>query len=205
MIYEMRTYTFNVGGAAEFERGFGEKIAEHNKFSKVGAFWRTEFGPLNQAIHVWPYEDLNQRMEIRKAARDAGAWPPKHTATILNQEAEILLPAPFMDPWGEDQELGNLYEMRIYTYKSGTMSQVLDRWAEAIPCRVKYSPLAACWYTELGSLNKFFHVWPYASMAEREKIRGQAAKEPTWPPRTSEFLLRQEIKIVLPAPFSPMR
>ena len=37
------------------------------KHSKLGAFWHTEFGPLNQVIHVYPYEDLSQRTSVRAA------------------------------------------------------------------------------------------------------------------------------------------
>jgi hypothetical protein len=33
----------------------------------LGAFWHTEFGPLNQVIHVDPYEDLQQRTAVRAA------------------------------------------------------------------------------------------------------------------------------------------
>ena len=204
MIYEMRTYTFAPGNVAEFERGFGEAIPYRNKYSKLGAFWKTEFGPLNQAIHVWPYESLQQRQEIRAAAVKDEHWPPKSDAVLLDQQAEILNPAPFMRDWGEDQELGNVYEMRIYTYKPGSINEVIKRWSEAIEAREKYSPLAACWYTELGGLNKWIHVWPYASLAERERVREEAAKDPKWPAPTRELLMRQEVKILSPASFSPM-
>ena len=205
MIYEIRTYTFAVGGVAEFERGFSEKIAQRNKYSKLGAFWKTEFGPLNQAIHIWPYKDFSHRAEVREAAQKAGDWPPQHNATILDQEAEIFLPLPFMEPWGEDREMGKFYEMRIYDYAPGSMPEVIKRWEKAIPCRLKHSPLAACWHAELGTLTKFIHVWPYDSVEQRAQVRAAALKEPDWPPDTLEFLVRQEIKIVTPAPFSPMR
>ena len=205
MIYEMRTYTFAPGGnAAEFERGFGEGIAARNEHSKLGAFWKTEMGPLNQVIHVWPYEDFNHRAEVRAATAKSGVWPPKHNADMISQEAEILNPAPFMRQWGEDQELGNIYEMRVYTMKPGSMPEIIKRWGEAIAIREKYSPLAACWYTEFGGLNKWIHVWPYQSLAEREKIRAEAMKDPNWPPATREFIQRQDVKILSPAAFSPM-
>jgi hypothetical protein len=33
------------------------RLPLREKHSKLGAFWHTEFGPLNQVIHVYPYED----------------------------------------------------------------------------------------------------------------------------------------------------
>ena len=68
MIYEMRTYTLRPGTVPEFEARFAQRHPYREKYSKLGAFWHTEFGPLNQVIHVWLYEDLNQRLEAREAA-----------------------------------------------------------------------------------------------------------------------------------------
>ncbi len=123
---------------------------------------------------------------------------------IAGQRSEILTPAPFMRPL-QPGHMGNVYEMRIYTYRIGAMPEVLRRWAEAIPHREKYSPLAACWYSEIGDLNRFFHVWPYESLAERDRIRAEAAQDPHWPAPTGEFLVSMENKILVPAACSPLR
>ena len=56
----------------------------------------------------------------------------------------------------------------------------------------------------LGGLNKWIHVWPYASLEERDRVRAEAAKDPNWPAPTREMLVRQEVKILSPASFSPM-
>ena len=170
----------------------------------MGAFWHTEFGPLNEVIHVWPYEDLNERARIREEAAKDPNWPPRAQEFVLNMESEILMPAPFMRPLG-NQQLGNIYEIRIYTYQTGSIPEVIKRWSEAVPHREKYSPLAACWYTELGELNRWFHVWPYKDMAERDRVRAESLKDPHWPPPIREFQVRQENKLLIPAAFSPMR
>ena len=204
MIYEMRTYDLRPGAVAEYEERFAQQLPYREKYSKLGAFWHTEFGPLNQVIHVWPYEDLDERTRVRAEAAKDPNWPPKGQDLLLNMESEIMIPAPFMRPLG-DQQLGNLYEMRIYTYKPASIPEVIKRWTEAIPHREKYSPLAACWYTELGGLNKWFHIWAYKDMAERAKVRAEATKDPHWPPQTREFQVRQENRLLIPASFSPMR
>ncbi|MCH9037370.1 MAG: NIPSNAP family protein [Chloroflexi bacterium] len=187
MIYEMRTYNFFPGGLAQFEEGFARDIPHRLKYSKLGALWRTEIGPLNQAIHVWPYRDMQHRAEVRAAAEKDPHWsgPRAPFEVYASTEIEIYNPAPFMRPWDEDQELGNVYEMRSYICKPGSIGEMIERWAECIPHREKYSPLAACWYTEIGVGSKWVHVWPYASLAERDRIRAEAAKDPHWPPPTS--------------------
>ncbi len=204
MIYEVRTYTLKPGGVPQFEKNFGEALPHREKYSKLGAFWHTDIGPLNQVIHVWPYESLGERTKIRAEAANDPNWPPKSDGLILNMESEIFTPAEFMRPMGGDQALGNIYEMRIYTYQPGTMGEVLKRWTAAIPHREEYSPLAAGMSSELGGLNKWMHVWPYKDLEDRNKIRAQASENPNWPPPTREFLVRQENKICVPASFSPM-
>jgi len=47
------------------------------------------------------------------------------------------------------------------------------------------------------------HLWPYESFEARERIGNEARKTGKWPPKTQEFIILQENKIIQPAPFSP--
>ena len=98
MLYEVRTYTLRPGTLAEFEERFAKRLPLREKHSKLGAFWHTEFGPLNQAIHVYPYDDLGQRTSVRAAmAQDTAlAQLPGGGDLIAAMESEIMNPAPFM-------------------------------------------------------------------------------------------------------------
>ena len=210
MIYEVRTYTLRPGGAvAEFEERFAKRLPLREKHSKLGAFWHTEFGPLNQVIHVYPYDDLAQRTRVREAlAKDtARAQIPSGGEFVVEQEAEIMNPAPFMHPLGSrDYGTGNVYEMRTYTYASGDIPKVLEGWSTAIEAREKFSPLAACWTSELGGLNKFVHIWVYKDLNERTRVR-EASRQSggAWPPQTGVRPIRQANKLLVPAAFSPVR
>ena len=205
MIYEVRTYTLQPGSVAQFEENFANALPSREKYSKLGAFWHTEIGPLNQVIHVWPYESVEERNEIRAEAAKDPDWPPKNPPEMyVSMSSDIYIPAPFMRPLGGGQALGNIYEMRIYHYKAGAMPEVIKRWGDAIPHREEFSPCAAAMYSDLGSLNKWMHVWPYKDMEDRNRIRTEASKTEHWPPPTREFLLSQESKMLVPAAFSPM-
>ena len=203
MIYEMRTYATKPGSAAEFEQRWAPLISARQQLSPLAGIWRTEIGPLNQMIHVWPYATVDERTRIRGEAVKRGDWPPPTSDLIDAMESEILLPAPFMRPT-QPAAMGGIYELRIYTYRAGTMPMVLKEWAERVPHRERYSPLAACWYSDIGGLNRFFHLWPYANLADRDRIRALASQDPNWPPRTREWLVRQENKILVPLAFSPL-
>src|SRR5438093_318215 len=95
MIYEVRTYTLRTGAVAEFEERFTKRKPLREKHSKLGAFWHTDFGPLNQVIHVWPYNDSNERTRIREESRKGGQWPPQSGVRPIRQENKLLIPASF--------------------------------------------------------------------------------------------------------------
>ncbi|MFH1559836.1 MAG: NIPSNAP family protein [Chloroflexota bacterium] len=204
MIYEIRTYDLRPGSVPEFEKRFAESLPGRLSHSRLAGFWHSEIGPLNQVVHIWPYDDLNQREEVRKQAA-SGTWPPDTSEFTLNMQSEIYLPAAFMTPMGE-RDIGPMYEMRTYTYPSGgAIQRVLEAWGEAIVEREKLSPLAGCWHSAIGGLNRFVHLWAYRSFEERGRVREETREKGIWPPRPGVTPIRMENKILFPASFSPMQ
>jgi hypothetical protein len=96
-----------------------------------------------------------------------------------------------------------IYEVRTYDLKPHSVPEVEKRFGEAYEFRKKLSPLAAFWHTEIGPLNQIIHVWPYKDMAERERIRNEAASSGNWPPKIGEFILNMRTEIFIPFAFSP--
>jgi hypothetical protein len=203
MIIEMRTYTLKPGTTPDFEKAFEEDLQYRTKISPLGAFFRSDVGPLNQVIHIWPYESFAEKDRIGADARKTGHWPPKVRDFLVTQESKVFQPAPFSPPL-EPRKLGNIYEIRTYTVKPGTIPNLIERWQECIEDRVKLSPLAAGWHTIYGPLNQWVHIWPYKDAGERSRIRAESQKLPNWPPKTREFILEQRNQLVIPANFSPL-
>ena len=96
-----------------------------------------------------------------------------------------------------------IYEVRTYDLKPGSLAEVEKRFGEAYEHRKKHSQLFAFWHTEIGPLNQIIHVWGYKDLAERTRIRAEAVKDGTWPPKTAEFLVAQRSEIMIPFSFSP--
>jgi hypothetical protein len=209
MIYEMRTYTLKPGSTAEFEARFEKRHPMRQKHSKLGAFWHTDIGPLNQVIHVWEYDDLNHRARAREAAsKDANLRKmPGGQEFVVEQQSEIYNPAPFMHALGSrDYGEGNIYEMRTYTYAPGDVAKVIEAWGKAIHIREEFSPLAAGMSTELGGLNKWTHIWVYKDLNDRARVRAESRRPGTgWPAQSGVRPVKQENKIMIPASFSPVK
>lgn len=204
MIYEFRTYTLHVRTMPEFLKRFGEALPRRLELSPLAACWVTEFGPLNQVIHVWAYKDTNERARVRAEAVKAGVWPPKVAEFITDMKSEILEPLPF-SPLLEPSSHGPYFEMRSYTLRAGGVPEMAAKWEKHLAPRLELSPLIGVFTSDIGKLNQWVHIWAYKSLDERVATRKKAIEMGIWPPKTPTPMERQETKILLPASFSPIK
>ncbi|MEE9273877.1 MAG: NIPSNAP family protein, partial [bacterium] len=118
MIYEMRTYTLNVGGVAEFEENFGKVIEKRHEMSPLIGFFHSEIGDLNRVMHIWSYKDAGERQKVRAALPDLPGWPPQNAHLIQDQVTKLMTAPPFRaEP--RQGALGGVYEVRTYTMQIG--------------------------------------------------------------------------------------
>src|SRR5882762_9916438 len=96
MIYEQRTYTLQPGKQPEYLKlnaEVGRKI-RGDKYGKFEGGWTTEFGTLNQYVHLWSYPDLNERERLRGELAKNEEWTkgyvPQIRPLLLAQENKIL-------------------------------------------------------------------------------------------------------------------
>ena len=103
MFVEERIYTFYPGKLPEYLKLYtGEGMAIQTRYlpAMVG-YYTSEIGTLNLLIHMWGYEDLKQRSELRAKMQADPAWQAyvkKIQPLIQHQESRILNPAPFFAP-----------------------------------------------------------------------------------------------------------
>ena len=93
--YEIRRYELNDGGLAPTLAAWQEAVSARIALSPLVLMMR----PLkNDAciVHIWPFETLDQRQQIRAKAFSEGIWPPKDTAKwIKTAQTGIFVPAAF--------------------------------------------------------------------------------------------------------------
>jgi hypothetical protein len=213
MIFEMQNYTLKSRSQSLVEDRFEKALPARAKLSPLGAFWHTEVGVLNQIIVVWPYADSAERDRVLAEEAKVEAWPPTIDEFVVERQSRIFLPAPFSPPL-EPRQLGNLYEIRTYTYPADAINDVIGSWSEIIGARVKYSPLVAAWYSQTRPFSEWVHIWAYQNAGERERIRDATAKAGIWPISVVDRRLKREPRavslkmqnmLVVPAGFSPLR
>lgn len=100
MIYEMRTYTIKVGQLQTYLKHFEDVgLPIISKYAQLVGYWYTEIGELNQVVHIWEYESLDQRKEAREALYNDPEWVEKFLPLgqplLEKQENKIMYAAHF--------------------------------------------------------------------------------------------------------------
>ena len=103
MIVEMREYTLIPGKVPEyFELYAAEGMAiQREILGRNLGYYSTEVGPsINQVVHLWAYDSLDDRAARRKQLQAHPGWQAyvaKIRPMIVAQTNRILNPAPFME------------------------------------------------------------------------------------------------------------
>ena len=100
MLVEQRTYTFRPGQAAAFLDTYMDGVCDlqSRTLGKMIGYFTTEIGPLNQTVHLWGYDSLDERMRRRKILGETPEWQAflaKVLPLIVTMETKILIPTAF--------------------------------------------------------------------------------------------------------------
>src|SRR5882724_7424683 len=95
-VFEIRYYTLKGGTLPDTAKGWEAKLPDRMKLSPVVLAGGVEFGKANGFVHIWAYQSMDQRMQVRDEARKKGVWPPPGGGDrLISQQNKIVLPAAF--------------------------------------------------------------------------------------------------------------
>jgi hypothetical protein len=103
-----------------------------------------------------------------------------------------------------------IVEERIYTVQPGKTQEWLAFYGQhGLPIQQRLlGRLIGFFTSEIGPLNLVVHLWAYDSLAHREEARANLAKDPAWQAYLKDapkVLQQMENRILVPAPFSPLK
>src|SRR2546428_6084884 len=160
MIYELRTYTLSPGKQGEYLKLNSEvgRPIRGDKYGKLEGSWTTEFGTLNQYVHLWAYADLVERERLRGELAKNEAWSKDYVSKIrpllLAQENKILSAQLPLKPPADG---GHIYELRAYRTQVGRAGDVLVHLKGIQPGREKDSKNRCGWPNEGAHAHEVVH------------------------------------------------
>ena len=100
MFYEVRTYRLKNGSIPAYLKVVGEEGIEiqQRHLGTLVAYLHSEIGPINEIVHIWAFESLDDRDRRRTSLLADPLWQaflPKIRDLIEVAENKIMKPAPF--------------------------------------------------------------------------------------------------------------
>lgn len=100
MFVEERIYTLVPGKAPDFLKLYEEEgmAIQARHLPYMVGYYSSEIGTLNLIVHLWAFDDINQRVKLREqmvADPDWQDYLKKLMPLIVDQQSRILRPAPF--------------------------------------------------------------------------------------------------------------
>lgn len=202
MFYEISTLKTVIFGAGKAAAGI-EDWTTKGAGTLFGA-WFSDIGSLNEVYLLRGYESaeemLGERERLARADNPFGCMDQ-----LISYNVESYRPLDFMGPI-ETGELGPVYELRTYKMKLNGLLPTMEKWQAALPERDAYSKCSIAMYGIDGA-PRLTQIWPYSSLEERSKARGQSVADGKWPPKGGPDWLDPDMTstVAMPMAFSPMK
>ena len=168
------------------------------------ACWRSDIGALNRILLIRAAPEVARvhadREQLLRSESPFGIG--EHIEAV---SMDTYASFPFMQPMTAGQ-CGPVFEVRTYVLRPDGLPATIELWRQWVPGRAKLSPLLAAMHSITGTVTRFMHIWPYASLDERSRLRAKALADKVWPPPGGPHHLQMmQSDIYLPADFSPVR
>jgi hypothetical protein len=167
------------------------------------ACWYSEIGALNQILLIRAAPDvLRVHADRERVLRSDN--PLGLGEYIVGMSMDTYASFPFMPPMKAGQ-CGPVFEVRTYVLKPDGVPATIELWRKSVPGRARLSPLLAAMHSITGTVTRFVHIWPYADLNERTRLRARAVADQLWPPPGGpDHLAMMQSDIYLAADFSPI-
>ncbi|CAD7086866.1 unnamed protein product [Hermetia illucens] len=181
---------------------------DHFSCNLIGS-WTVQVGDMDQVVHLWKYTGGFEMID--QAKHDL--WNDKIYMGLMKERGNYLrsrhlqyLLAFSYWPQIQPREGHNIYEMRSYRLKPGTMIEWGNNWARAINHRKSNNEAFAGFFSQIGRLYNVHHVWCYKSLKDRKETREAAWRSPGWDEcvaYTVPLIREMHCRILVPTDFSP--
>ncbi|MBL4756369.1 MAG: NIPSNAP family protein [Rhizobiales bacterium] len=204
LYYEIATLKTVIFGAAKAAAGLEAWLKASEARGKLLGAWFNDIGGLNEVYILRSFDTLDAMMAERDRALLSGN-PMGCMEFLINLTFDSYKIFDFL-PEVQPGSFGPVYEFRTYKTTLNGIAQTQNIWRDAMPKRLEYSPLTIAMYG-LDGAPRMTHIWPYASIEERSKIRAQAVADGIWPPKGGPDWLTPDMTsaIAMPMAFSPLK
>lgn len=176
------------------------------------ASWKFIAGDVNyRAMHLFRYPegwtDIDKTFKTMKADTQFAEAKKFERQLISTSSTEYVKGFSFW-PEPDAREGPNIYDVRSYQLRPGSMYDWSNYWARGIRCRQSVRPDIPYggFFSQLGQLHTIYHVWCYKDLADRKSCREGTWSEDEWNEvvsHTVPLIRTMKTRILEPLPYSP--
>ncbi|XP_056640024.1 protein NipSnap [Diorhabda sublineata] len=215
IIYSLQTHNYrpdskiaylqNVKNTVDFIKS---KDSLSKEVELVGS-WTVNVGDQDQALHLWKftggYQMIDTYNEVVGNSKDFQQLNEEQGKIVRSRHLQYLLAFSY---WPQIllRQPKNIYEIRSYALKPGTMIEWGNNWARAINYRQNNDEAFAGFFSQIGRLYNVHHIWCYNSLNGRKETRESAWRSPGWDEcvaYTVPLIREMHCRIMVPTEFSP--
>ncbi|KAL7986734.1 hypothetical protein Chor_013017 [Crotalus horridus] len=162
-------------------------------------------------LHIWRfvggYSALMESMNKLRENQEYLQFRKERSSMLHSRRNQLLLEFSF---WNEPLPRAgpNIYELRSYKLKPGTMIEWGNNWARAIKHRQDNQEAVGGFFSQIGELYIVHHLWAYKDLQSREETRNAAWRKRGWDENvyyTVPLVRSMESRIMIPLKISPLQ
>ncbi|VDK42380.1 unnamed protein product [Anisakis simplex] len=185
-IYELVTHDAIPGERENYlklYKNYANELHEVNADYSLLGSWRVYYPNRDQSVHLWRYNNGYESIDRTMNAlltMDSLKKVESEMGRLLLHRDNVL--AKSFSYWGEPEPrpASNIYELRAYTLRPGTLIEWGAAWAKGIEYRREANQDVGGFFTQMGPLHRVYHLWAYDSLAGRNDTRQKSWAKPGW-------------------------
>uniref|UniRef100_A0A2M3Z573 NIPSNAP domain-containing protein n=1 Tax=Anopheles braziliensis TaxID=58242 RepID=A0A2M3Z573_9DIPT len=212
-IYELHTHNIRPDSVGQYLQNYKNTVqiiqSKQNLSMELIGSWNVEVGDLDQCLHLWRYtggfEMVDQAKRELTNDKSYVQLMQERGTFLRSRHLQYLLAFSYW-PQLKLREGKNIYEIRSYRLKPGTMIEWGNNWARAINYRQNNNEAFAGYFSQIGRLYNVHHIWCYKDLQGRKETRESAWRSPGWDEcvaYTVPLIREMHCRILAPTEFSP--
>uniref|UniRef100_A0A8D8AFP5 Protein NipSnap n=2 Tax=Culex pipiens TaxID=7175 RepID=A0A8D8AFP5_CULPI len=213
IIYELHTHNIRPDSVGKYLENYKKSVeivsSKKDLTIELIGSWSVDVGDLDQCLHLWRYtggfEMVDQSKKVLCSDPDYVQLTQERGTFLRSRHLQYLLAFSYWPQLALRQDK-NIYEIRSYRLKPGTMIEWGNNWARAINYRQNNDEAFAGFFSQIGRLYNVHHIWCYKDLLSRKETRESAWRSPGWDEcvaYTVPLIREMHTRILTPTDFSP--
>ncbi|XP_030757395.1 protein NipSnap [Sitophilus oryzae] len=215
VIYALQTHNYRADSKKNYLNNVNNIVGwvssqdSLNKNVQLVGSWTVNVGDQDQAIHLWKFvggfQQIDKFNELTDTNGDYQKLRQEEGKLIRARHLQYLLAFSYW-PQIVLRQPKNVYEIRSYALKPGTMIEWGNNWARAINFRKNNDEAFAGFFSQIGRLYNVHHIWCYENLNKRKETRESAWRSPGWDEcvaYTVPLIREMHCRVMVPTEFSP--